>query len=737
MAVCRFTVLTAACLLLVFLLLVGPPTLLQAETSVVSAEALIGKYSFPALEVKASRINKDPNVVPASFDVIPADDFDSRGVWYPGSELEGVPGLTVHNVNSGSNPLVTFRGIPNRINNDTFLVMVDGVPWLTTNDEVDFDQVPLVAVDHVEILRGTSTSIYGRGAVSGAINYVSRQPELTPSFESSLTFGSYGFRRLRILADLPIKEDVDQLALSLLSESKSGWRSHTRRERNSLTLRNNLKLGESAEFSLAVSGLTLTQGLAGELPVDRQGKRTPVPFGSRDNYTVDGAEYKVDSLAVTAQLAVELGHGLVAQSTLHWRNPSIETTNGFPQPYDAVTQTINWNGFHSDSDYWTGYFDQQVVAEVFGDRVLLGCSYEHCDGTITEDWTGEFDFDKLFYTQRRSAISGEWLNSDSWISDRLLDADSESKFAAIYGEWDHHLSNTITLKLGGRYDYFKRKVKYHATVNGFGPVPETTVRDDNEHFSSLVSLSWQPTEEFLTYVLYGEGFNPAFGPVWSFNSRNTSLDPEITQTYEIGLKSFWGRDRELNLNLATYLMQRHDLLVIVPGQGGGEQVNAGEQRSIGLEGSFSWRADRIIHGGVMFGSLQWIDSEWVDYEFSDIFTGQNYDFSDNQVAGIPEFAATLGWEQNLSSCYLKIRGEYRYQGDYWYDDMNTVKGGNYSTVNLALDWSPPWWPQASMQLVGTNIFNQDYWYTFGDPNGPMATAPGAPCEIMASLKLQW
>ena len=709
----------------------------RAEISSTSEKTSLSTNYFPPLVVKATRIDPVPEEVPASFDVIPGSEFNSRGVWYPGAELQGLPGFTVHNINSGTNPLVTLRGIPNRIFNDTFLVMVDGVPYLTTNDEVDFDQIPLVAVDHVEVLRGTSTSLYGRGAVSGAINYVTRRPGFEPGLEASLTFGSYGFRRLCLQADLPIKNDCDHLAVSFLSEGKEGWRPHTRRKRNSLVLRNDLKLGEKAEFSLSFSGLSLFQGLAGELPVDHQGKLVYMPSGSRDNYTVDDAEYKVNNWGLTAQLAVQLSAGCISQSTLHLRHPRLETTNGFPLPFDAVANTINWSGFHADYDYWTGYLDQQFVMNLKQNRFLIGFSFEQTTGTTTEDWAGEFDFGDLFYTQRRSAVSGNWINQGSWISDRLLDADSDGRFVALYGEWKNRLSDTVTLKLGGRYDYFKRTVEYEPTVNGFGPVPGETVRDDNDHFSSLISFNWQPTSGILTYVFYGEGYNPAFGPVWSFNSRNTRLKPEIARTYEVGIKSSWGPDHELTIDLSAYLMQRRDLLVVVPGQGGGEQINAGKQRSLGLEGRFSWLAEKVVPGGLLFGAMQLINSKWEDYEFYDPFRDHYYDFSDNRVAGVPVFAGSIGWEQHFPIYHLKIRGEYQYQDDYWYDDGNTVKGGNYGLMNLALTWIPPWWPQSVFQVTATNLFDKDYWYVFSDPDGPLAAAPGAPLEIMASVELNW
>ena len=708
-----------------------------SETSNLSDNSLLSTQQLPPLLVKASRIDPAAEEVPASLSIISGSEFESLGAWYPGSELQGVAGVTVHRINSGTNPSVTMRGIPNRISNDTFMIMVDGVPYLTPNDEVDFDQIPYVAVDHVEVLLGTSTTLYGRGAVSGAINYVTRRPGFEPAGEASLTLGSYGFRRFSLQADLPVKKDCDHFAISLLSESKSGWRPHTRRQRNSLVLRNDLKIGEKAELSLSFSGLNQTQGLAGELPVDRQGNRIAVPSGSRDNYTVDGAEYKVNNWGLTAQLAIQLNERSISQSTLHLRHPRLETTTGFPQPFNPETNTINWSGFQADYDYWTGYLDQQFVVNLKQNRFLFGFSYEQTSGTTTEDWTGEFNFADLFYTQRRSSITGNWINREDWVSDRLLDVDSKGRFAAIYGEWETRLSETIFLKLGTRYDYFKRRVDYQPMVNGFGPVDGETVRDDNDHLSSLISLSWQPTPEIMTYILFGEGYNPAFGPLWSFNSRNNKLEPEIAQTYEVGLKSFFGPDREMSLDLSAYFIQRRDLLVVVPGQGGGEQVNAGKQKSLGLEGKFLWQAEKVITGGALFASLQLIKSEWDDYAFYDQFRAQTYDFSGKRVAGVPAFAGTIGWEQVFPIYHLKIRGEYQYQGDYWYDDGNTVKDGNYGLVNMALTWQPPWWSQSTIQITGTNLLNKDYWYTFSDPDGPMATAPGAPFEIMASVKLSW
>ena len=241
---------------------------------------------------------------------------------------------------------------------------------------------------------------------------------------------------------------------------------------------------------------------------------------------------------------------------------------------------------------------------------------------------------------------------------------------------------------------------------------------------SLLSLIWHPTHDLMAYVLYGEGYNPAFGPVWSFNNRTSGLEPETTRTYEIGLKKIWGPDdNQLAVEVAGYIMTRHDLLVIVPGQGAGRQANAGRQRSVGLEGKFAWQAEKLIKGTKIYGNLNLVDSEWQDFDFYDPYIFKWYSFSDNKVAGVPSFSSKIGWEQSFPRYSLTFRAEYQYYGDYWYDNANTVKNGKYGLLNSSLTWAPAWLPRTHFSLTATNLLNKDYWYAYGDANGPLAAAP--------------
>ncbi|HMT09972.1 MAG TPA: TonB-dependent receptor, partial [Pyrinomonadaceae bacterium] len=71
------------------------------------------------------------------------------------------------------------------------LVNQTGIPF---NDPfggwVQWERVPAIAVDQVEVLRGGASSLYGNYALSGAVNIIPRKPEKKYTFSSDVFVGS-------------------------------------------------------------------------------------------------------------------------------------------------------------------------------------------------------------------------------------------------------------------------------------------------------------------------------------------------------------------------------------------------------------------------------------------------------------------------------------------------------------------------------------------------------------------
>ncbi|MEO1369475.1 MAG: TonB-dependent receptor plug domain-containing protein, partial [Acidobacteriota bacterium] len=123
--------------------------------------------------VLATRSEKRALEVPAHVTTIDFDDAVDDGFYAGADELRGQPGIFFRR-SEGDNDaflFVNFRGVTGNHGNDTFLALVDGIPFVSGDEEVLMSEIPYGAVSNVEIVRGPVSALYGRGGIAGAISY--------------------------------------------------------------------------------------------------------------------------------------------------------------------------------------------------------------------------------------------------------------------------------------------------------------------------------------------------------------------------------------------------------------------------------------------------------------------------------------------------------------------------------------------------------------------------------------
>ena len=136
---------------------------------------------FEAVNVTSSRTDL-PRADPAvTMTVLPAVELLTSAALTLDDALKMVPGFTLFRRTSSrvSNPTaqgVTLRGLGGT-GASRSLVLTDGVPL---NDAfggwVYWDKVPQVAIDRVEVLRGSGSDLYGADAVGGVVQIVTWHP---------------------------------------------------------------------------------------------------------------------------------------------------------------------------------------------------------------------------------------------------------------------------------------------------------------------------------------------------------------------------------------------------------------------------------------------------------------------------------------------------------------------------------------------------------------------------------
>jgi vitamin B12 transporter len=100
------------------------------------------------------------------------------------------PGLEVtRSGNHGAAAHVYLRGN----NSGHVLLLIDGVRvGSLTLGEANWSMIPVQQIDHIEILRGSASSLYGSDAVGGVVQIFTRQGDGPPRFTAEAGLGSYG-----------------------------------------------------------------------------------------------------------------------------------------------------------------------------------------------------------------------------------------------------------------------------------------------------------------------------------------------------------------------------------------------------------------------------------------------------------------------------------------------------------------------------------------------------------------
>ncbi|MDJ0978137.1 MAG: TonB-dependent receptor [Erythrobacter sp.] len=190
------------------------------KSKLLGASALVlafgGVLATPATaqEVGAEEASEEDNViivtarrqaeplaeVPASIDVFSAEEIEQQGIFDFGDLALRSPNVTIfEGFNNPADTVVTIRGVPGRAGiyvDDVFVGNAGGINTL------------LVDIERVEIVRGPQTTLFGRDALSGAINTVTRKPG--DEFEGSFLarYGAYDLTQLGGSLSGPITEGV-------------------------------------------------------------------------------------------------------------------------------------------------------------------------------------------------------------------------------------------------------------------------------------------------------------------------------------------------------------------------------------------------------------------------------------------------------------------------------------------------------------------------------------------------
>jgi iron complex outermembrane recepter protein len=133
-------------------------------------------------------VTGEPEDESANVHIVPRKEIEERRVH---TAIEVLENETAVHATTGSRGerIFTFRGFDQR----QVVVLVDGAPaYIPYDGQADLGYLPAEMIDHVSIVKGPASVLYGPNGLGGAINLVTRRPGTGPLVSAEAEVGREG-----------------------------------------------------------------------------------------------------------------------------------------------------------------------------------------------------------------------------------------------------------------------------------------------------------------------------------------------------------------------------------------------------------------------------------------------------------------------------------------------------------------------------------------------------------------
>lgn len=673
--------------------------------------------------------------VPASIAVQDTQDLLRNGFTYGTDEHRGVTGVFFRRGEGDGDefPFVSFRG---STGTEGSLSLIDGIPIIGLYEETQTNLIPYEAVDQIEIVKGPVSALYGRGALYGATNYITRKPQ-TNAISTRLTAGSDDFYR----GDLSLERmlgDTGGVMLAGTYEDYGGWREQGGRTLWNIFGKVNARLGPDTALTVYANYNDRDSDMPNGRPLGANGEILPFTGGD-DGFIGYGAPNNQSQNWLTA---VRLDHVVSNKLTLSvtgsYRDMNRDVFLNFYDPFGVNLDAgiVGYNGFRGATTQKVYFGEATARWESGRHNILAGISAEQSDITEFIGWTGQngftFGCGFTYYLVEVDYRSGAVLNADHpcFATDETrTHTEFDNTFYGAFIQDEISLTERLTLTLGVRYDDFSRDAT-------FFPVDGVTAGGDlsgsADAFSPKANLSYR-TGWGQIYAAYGRGFNSNFGATFEWDPvqyARPEAKPTEIDSYEAGFKGrFLGGT--LMADAAIFYSEQTNRRQIVNNPAADDDftqpsnlVTYGDvYKSQGLELSLTARPTDFTT--VRF-AYTYLDPEWEDY------TVGTSDYSGNTPVGVPENIFYLQVDQKVTD-WLDVRAAYEAYDDYYYTVDNAFRDGGYDLVSFSARFSPAMLNGWALEASVTNAFDESYYSYFGNRSTPNYAMPGTPRQFRLAV----
>lgn len=521
-----------------------------------------GGYS-PASSNTATKSSALLRNIPQSINVVPQQLLRDQGARSMEDALRNVPGV-VFSSGDGQRDQVVIRGFS--AISDQF---IDGV----RDDALYFRD--LSNIDRIEVLKGPSAVLYGRGSSGGLINRVTKKPRFGETFgEAAFSFGTYKLRRVEGDFNMAVSETA-ALRLNLAREDSGSYRDQQFVDRYSFAPSLALKLGAQTDVLLQYTkardqrvtdfGIPALNGR----PVDVS---SSTYYGSGDARRDDATTSLVDSITTTLNHRVD--DAFSVRNISRYSTYELDRYNTLPSgTTDPAALTVGRSRSFvlRDESSWFNQtdFTYKNALGGFKQEWLFGLELGRQKRRAESIAGGTVDRVSIFNPGR---VVPPPLPASAFAADGAIPSHTRQDVVGVYLQDQISLAKNWKALLGVRYDQFKQTTAFDRKL-------DSLARTDRS-FSPRAGLVWQPSDAQSYYLSYSRSFQPS-AEAFALAGNSVGNEPEITRNLEIGSKLDF-LDGALSVTAALFNLERSNIKNTDPANPA-RQINVGKQRTNGLE----------------------------------------------------------------------------------------------------------------------------------------------------------
>jgi iron complex outermembrane receptor protein len=632
-----------------------------------------------AVVVTAQKKEESLQKIPFSITAISSRKVEQFRLWNSKDLTAIVPNL--YSANPGDDRNVTsIRGITSTSYDPAVATYIDGVNQFGLDTYI----ASLFDVERIEVLRGPQGTLYGRNAMGGVINIITKQPSNNTNGFAEINFGNYGQQRYSAGIRSPLVKDKLFLGAAAMYDHSDGY--YTNEFNNSKFDRQHSITGNYYLKYLANDHWVVSLNVKHH--DNRNNGTFPLVVGA------DAAlanPFRLNQNAITQMIDNTLNSSLSINYAGHFFNFSSQTAyqsnhRYYDQPIDGDFSPID--GVEIINNYGNQWNRVRVYTQEF--------KFSSPASSLSPvKWTaGTYLFyqDNPVKQATRFGKDAAFVGAPDSLFSIINTTKGKSTGIAFYGQANYTLNEKFDLTFGLRYDYEHKKQsvrgQYQHDPNPdpiFDTRPDTSGTAGFSALSPKLGLEYHVANNHDLYFTYGRGYraggltqlssDPSQPPLFRFK-------PEYSNNFEVGIKNR-SLNNILRINLSAFYTNITNAQVptlILP-----DAItitrNTGKLNSKGVELELASTPLKGLEAEYNFG---YNDAKYKTLKLSQNGTevdlnGKRQIFSPSVTSMLAlQYSYTISKQQDLK---LQLRGEWMYIGDQYFDLANNIKQEGYNLFN--------------------------------------------------------